>query len=99
MSFPKTHAISEFKSLYIPKFTYELQPKGTSIQAVVQQFGNPTKSEETSTVGVKTKLLYYPAKDEFGNSVLALLTFEAVCADGGATLDCYRLMEVTTRAQ
>lgn len=63
---------------------------------VVSQFGNPTRTEDLGDF-CQSKVLYYPAKDEFGNPCLAALVFYRASRCGGTSapaLDCYSLGKV-----
>src|SRR5712692_3757242 len=94
--------INEFKSLR--RATGDslggYRADGASAQTVVNTFGNPTKTEDLGDY-YGTKVLVYPATDEFGNkSSAALFFFHGTgdqCRDP-APLSCFILYEVKTLA-
>jgi hypothetical protein len=97
--------VAEFKSLYAAKmvglqYSADELGRAASIQSVVARFGSPVRSDETPSFGVDRKVLYFRAKDEYGNPCLAILTFQAVCSNNSKTPDCYKLVEeISTTAE
>lgn len=93
------HSVSEFKQLKIAEGDYLTgfrNVKGaTSASQAVEKFGKPAKSEDLNDF-YKSKVLYYDAKDEFGNPCSVKLQFAPVCQSG---LDCYGLIGIATESQ
>jgi hypothetical protein len=101
-------SVKDFREMYVAKGDNlagykddELSKAATATQ-VVQRFGNPTKSEDTSLYfgKMRMKILYFDAKDEFGNSCFARLIFFYNCGGPGTSnLDCCRLVVIETAAK
>lgn len=100
-------SIKEFRQLYVAKGDFlfagyssaEINKAATAEQTI-QKFGNPKKSEEGNVIGNTIKLLYFEAKDDFGNPCFARLHFLCLCKNKDApTPDCYYLIGIETVAK
>jgi hypothetical protein len=94
-------SINEFKELPKGKFNltygYEALNQASSLQQVIAKFGNPSKSEDfSSLLAGNGQILYYEAKDEYGNKCHAALKFFNACRGGNAKPECLVLVDVGT---
>jgi hypothetical protein len=100
-------AIKEFRELYIAKgdllvagYTRDELNKAATATQVIERFGNPSKSEDGNLYTTKLKVLYFAAKDEFGNPCLARLRFINDCkSQDPSELRCHALIGVETAPQ
>lgn len=100
---PSRRSMSEFKQLPLAQGNSLAGYSGEGVisaQEVVNRFGNPSKTEDVGDF-FNSKVLYYPATDEFGNPCSAALVFyrgnAEGCGNAGAPLRCYGLYNVAAR--
>lgn len=94
-------SVNDFKELPKgkgdPLSGYRELKQASSVQQVIAKFGNPSKSEDfSSLLAGNGKILYYEAKDEYGNNCYAALKFLNACRDKSAKPDCLMLVDAGT---